>query len=387
MNTNPFHGKRIAFVGKLGGVNRREAARLARKLGATPVDADLAAVEMIVVGADEQGDAGRNEINALPDTVRQAIDRGEIELLSETDWWQRLGLVENEASVRRLYTPAMLASLIGAPVSTIRGWHRHGLLETAVEVHRLPYFAFEEIATAKRLWELSTNGASLETIRRRLAELAEVRPNAQRPLALADVVIEGKKLLLRSGDSLVELGGQRRFDFQGSTQDERDEAPATLAMQNIGDRALSHEQLEAIAADLDAQGNLSAAADAYRAALAAGGPKADTCLALADVLYRLGDFPAARERLFMAVELDEEFVEARANLGCLLAEMGQRDLAIAALEGALRWHANYADAHYHLARLLDEAERPADAQTHWQAFLNLAAESPWADEARQRLPI
>lgn len=387
MNANPFHGKRIAFLGKLGGVNRREAARLARKLGATPVESNAAAVEIIVIGADEQGDIANEEIAALPEAVRQAIDRGEIEVLSETEWWQRLGLVENEASVRRLYTPAMLATLIGAPVSTIRAWHRHRLLHAVVEIHRLPYFAFEEIATAKRLWELSANGASLETIRRRLVELAEARPGTQRPLAEPDVVVEGKKILLRDGDSLVEPGGQRRFDFQGSPTNQDDDSPAILAMQNIGDPGLSHEQLEAAAGEFDAQGNLAAAADAYRAALAAGGPKADTCLALADVLYRLGDLSAARERLFMAIELDEEFVEARANVGCLLAEMGQRDLAIAALEGALRWHADYADAHYHLARLLDDAARSSEAEQHWQAFLNLAAESPWADEARQRLSV
>jgi tetratricopeptide (TPR) repeat protein len=386
MNANPFHGKRVAFVGKLGGVNRREAVKLARKLGATPVEGDLAKVDVIVVGADEQGDLGSKEIDTLPDAVRQAIDRGEVELLSETEWWQRLGLVENEASVRRLYTPAMLASLIGSPVSTIRAWHRHGLLGTVVEVHRLPYFAFEEIATAKRLRELSANGASLETIRRRLAELAEVRPDVERPLAALDVVIEGKKVLLREGESLVEPGGQKRFDFQESPNED-DSVPAVLSMQDASDAGMTPEELEAVAAECDAQGNLSAAADAYRASLAAGGPKADTCLALADVLYRQGDLPAARERLFMAIELDEEFVEARANLGCLLAEMGQRELAVAALEGALRWHTDYADAHYHLARLLDEAGRASEAQAHWQTFLNLAAESPWADEARERLSV
>jgi Tfp pilus assembly protein PilF len=52
----------------------------------------------------------------------------------------------------------------------------------------------------------------------------------------------------------------------------------------------------------------------------------------------------------MAVELDEDFVEARCNLGCLLAEEGERELAVAALEGALAHHPGYADAHYHLAR-------------------------------------
>jgi tetratricopeptide (TPR) repeat protein len=99
----------------------------------------------------------------------------------------------------------------------------------------------------------------------------------------------------------------------------------------------------------------------------------------------MGDVTAARERYYESIELDEDFVEARANLGCVLAETGQPDLAVAAFEGALRYHDDYPDAHYHLARTLDELQRPAEAEPHWRRFLALAPDSPWADEARGRL--
>ena len=36
---------------------------------------------------------------------------------------------------------------------------------------------------------------------------------------------------------------------------------------------------------------------------ASSGPRADLCFELAEVLYRLGDLPAARERYFMATML------------------------------------------------------------------------------------
>jgi tetratricopeptide (TPR) repeat protein len=87
----------------------------------------------------------------------------------------------------------------------------------------------------------------------------------------------------------------------------------------------------------------------------------------------------------MAIELDEDYVEARANLGCVLAETGQRELAVAAFEGALRYHADYADVHYHLARTLDELGRRDEAEVYWHAFLSMAPDSPWAHEAQQRL--
>lgn len=87
----------------------------------------------------------------------------------------------------------------------------------------------------------------------------------------------------------------------------------------------------------------------------------------------------------MAIELDEDFVEARANLGCVLADLDDVELAEAAFRGALEFHPDYADAHYHLARLLDRTDRSAAAAPHWQAFLDLAPASPWADEAYQRM--
>jgi tetratricopeptide (TPR) repeat protein len=68
-----------------------------------------------------------------------------------------------------------------------------------------------------------------------------------------------------------------------------------------------------------------------------------------------------------------------------LAEMGQRELAVAAFEGALRYHPEYADVHYHLARTLDEMHQPEGAEEHWRAFLAETPDSPWAEEARGRL--
>ncbi len=119
--------------------------------------------------------------------------------------------------------------------------------------------------------------------------------------------------------------------------------------------------------------------------MAAAGPTAEACFRLAELLYQRGDLPAARERYYVAIELDEDYVEARANLGCVLAETGELELAVAAFEGALRYHDEYPDVHYHLARTLDELGRASDADLHWAAFLELAPDSPWAEEAYERL--
>ena len=141
-----------------------------------------------------------------------------------------------------------------------------------------------------------------------------------------------------------------------------------------------------LAGQLEDEGRLDAAAEIYRAALAAGGPKAEICFLLAELLYQHAATCAqARERYYMAIELDEDYVEARANLGCVLAELGEHELAVAAFQGALTYHDDYADVHYHLARLLDDNGRGDEAVPHWTAYLTLSPASPWADEARQRL--
>jgi len=119
--------------------------------------------------------------------------------------------------------------------------------------------------------------------------------------------------------------------------------------------------------------------------LVAGGPSAESHFALADLLYRMGDLSAARERYYAAIELDEEYVEARANLGSVLVENDELELAVAAFQGALAFHPDYADVHYHLANTLERLGQSDEALLHWQAFLALAPESPWAETARARL--
>ena len=208
------------------------------------------------------------------------------------------------------------------------------------------------------------------------------------------MIVEGKQILLRQGDGLVDTGGQLRLDFD-ATDDASSESETLTAMEaNEGPTVLPTEpaavsatpsDLVEQAADYEDRGELKLAAELYRAALAAGGPKAEICFLLAEVLYRMGDVAGARERYYVAVELDEDLIEARNNLGCVLMEIGETELAMAAFEGALSHHEEYADAHYHLGEALDQLGRTAEAAPHWRSFLKLAPDSPWADKARMRV--
>jgi tetratricopeptide (TPR) repeat protein len=373
-------GVRIAIVGRLASMNKREAQQLIRERGGLPLDRLEPSAQWIVVGEDGLPLLEHEEL--LNEHVRQAIERGTLTVLTETQLWQRLGLVENQQHVHRLYTPAMLAELVGVPLAVIRRWHRRGLIVPARQVRRLPYFDFQEVATARRLAELLAAGMAPAEIERKLQQLSRLLPDVERPLAQLSVIIEGKSLLLRQGDGLIEPGGQLRFDFD----EPHEEASGGESLEAQGSEApATPEELLTLAAELEETGQVEAAIEMHRAALAAGGPKPESCFALAELLYQQGDLSAAAERYYMAIELDEDYVEARANLGCVLAEQGKLELAAAAFTGALTFHHEYPDAHYHLARTLDEMGRGNEATEHWRAFLALSPDSPWAAAARERL--
>jgi tetratricopeptide (TPR) repeat protein len=297
----------------------------------------------------------------------------------------------------------MLAELLSVPVAAIRRWHRHGSLVACRRVRRLPYFDFAEVAVARHLAALHSAGCSLAVIDRKLRELHRSMPEVARPLSDPAIVVSGRQLILRRGDDLTEPGGQLLIDFDKPAEyddrvdvflsvdqvlqdEELHNAEKTGADEHGADETLSTvDQLHLEALKWEDQGELEQAAEVYRTLLMAAGPRAEVHFALADLLYRGGDLAGARERFYAAIELDEEYVEARANLGCVLAESGELELAVAAFQGALAFHSDYADVHYHLANALQRLQRLAEAELHWQTFLALAPESPWADLARDSL--
>jgi tetratricopeptide (TPR) repeat protein len=374
-----WSGKRIAVLGKLAGMARRDLARMLRAAGGTLVDEPDDAVDFVILGEADRPTWETAELASAP--LRARAEAGQLQFMAETEVWQALGLVDIEPGAKRLYTPAMLADLLQLPLAMVRRWQRRGLIVPVRVVRRLAYFDYQEIAAARRLAELLAAGLSPGAIEKKLAAVARWWPRVERPLAQLSVIVEGRELLFRAGEGLVEAGGQRRLDFDLDSS--AADAPASLPM--VLDRAISADELRGWAHDCEDRGQLTEAAEMLRSALTAGGPSAVDCFDLAEILYRLGDLPGARERYFMAVELDEEFVEARANLGCVLAELGEFDLAAAAFSGALSLEPDYPDAHFHLAHALDDLGRVEEANEHWRRFLELAPEIPWAEEARSRL--
>ncbi|MDP1562950.1 MAG: tetratricopeptide repeat protein [Pirellulaceae bacterium] len=386
----------LCLLGKLGGLAKRDAKAWVAQRGGMVLPLSDPRVTDIVVGDD----SFPFNLRELDDGVVERIENGAVRLWEETEFWQQCGLLEDPTHTTQLYTPAMLADLLKIPVRTIRRWHRLGLLHPIREVYRLPYFDFQELAAARRLasWLQST---SPEQVEQQLVKLTRVLPGARRPLSQLPIIVQGKEVLLRQMSGLVDPNGQLRFDFeQWGNQEELPAARILALSDRVAETApfarltptdwsdfrprSSEECLQQAIEFEDAQ-DWPSALNVYRCMQLAFGPSADVCFQIGELLYRTGELTAARERYSMAVELDTEFLEARANLGCVLMELQQWDLALAAFEGALDLHPDYVDVLFHAAAACEKLGRLAESHDYWERFVRLAPNSPWAQYAHAKL--
>jgi tetratricopeptide (TPR) repeat protein len=303
-----------------------------------------------------------------------------------------------DGPIRRLYTVRMMADVLGVPMAAVRHWQRGGLLEPTRRVGALEWFDFQQLVVGRQLARLLAAGFSLREIDAKLAGLSSAGAAAA-ARAAGRIVVDGRRLSIRRENRLLGAGGQMQLAFYAEHPCDDDDTvampltPATTGMpirDNSIDIALDDEpgsaaELLDLAADLEASGEHAEAAEALRAVLQADRPTAQVVFMLAELLYRTGDLTAARERYYAAVELDADHLEARASLGCVLAELGDHELALAALEGVLRQQPDFADAHWHMAGVLTDIGRHDDAERHLRTFLALAPASPWAKLAREQL--
>lgn len=389
-----IEGRRVAFAGKLASFSHREAGRVVAQRGGIIVGLDDPELQCVVVGEEtlsaNAADSRRAlRLNSLSPTVEQ---------ISETELWSRLGMLDTEGHRSAglgpvLYTLPMLAQILDVPVQTVRRWQRRGLLIPVRQVNRLPYFDFSQITLAKSLIRLLAEGGKASgTIETKLSRFAQGPNREFRSLSDLDVVVDGPHVLVRDQAGLADVSGQLHLDFYSLDTEAEVAHPEVLSFSEIGASGdpesqayWSIDQFLQQALTFEDNHEPVAAMNVYRKLAQTHGPSPDTCFAMAELLYGLGELPAARERYQMAIELDPAYIEAYANLGCLLAEMEDLEGARNAFETALGYHPNYPDVHFHLAKALDQLELADEAEQHWRQFLELAPSTPWSEEARQRL--
>lgn len=391
-----LQGERIAFTGTLASMTHRQAMELVEQYGGAATQNVSHQTTLLVVGEEGWPLETDGRVSVKLEQARQLHEKGELlRIMSESEWLAVLNMEPKERRQQQLYTPAMLSQLLNISVHEIRRWERAGLIRPAKKVLRLPYFDFQEVTGARRLYELAQSGVKLEELSAGLERLRSILPNIERPLAQLDVLARGHHLVYRDSAGLIEPAtGQRVFDFDPPCSD----VPDTIPMHVVPPDSSSRLPIPASdrgdwSADawfqegcrLAEDNEIDAAIEAFRLALIDHPLNPSYHFHLADVLYRQGHPDAAIERFYMTVELDHNFIEAWTQLGCLLDETGQSRAAEEAFQVALDLHPDYPDAHFHLAELLERTNRSDEALEHWKSYLKFDSRGPWAEMAREHL--
>lgn len=388
-----LQGERLSFTGTLASMTHRQAMDLAEQHGGATTHSVSKQTSMLVVGEEgwplETDGKPSVKLQQVTEWRQQGID---VKVVPESEWLHLLGLEERRRDVHRLLTPAMLSQSLDVSVGLIRHWERIGLIKPVKKVFRLPYFDFQEVACVRRLSELLRAGVSQHELEGSLTRLQSMLPGTERSLSQLTLLARNHHIVVRDESGLLEpISRQRLLDFvdddvsgSGGRVTENDSHLVTLSPPHPASPSLHTDWLER-GTQLLEEARLTDAVEAFRCALMSDPSNPETHFHLAEALYRNGNLGGAFERFHVAVELDQQYLEAWTQLGCVAAELGQTQSALDAFDIALQSHADYPDAHFHKAELLHRLNRSPEAVPHWQAYLTQDQRGPWADVARQRL--
>lgn len=372
-----LRGKQVVFTGRLAALARAEAEALVVSRGGACAGMVTRHTDILVLGQDGLPLTRSGQLSRKLRRARKLqASAGTPLILTEDEFFERLGLPQQASEVRRLYTPAQLGRVLGIGREQVRAWQRAGLIVPARTLQGVAFFDFRQVAAMRTLVALARSGVTVARMRRNLELLRGCLPNLDNPLEQLTLLERDGKMLFRLQDGLLaEPSGQLALEFP-------DEAPATLKPPPPSRSADQCWELGLAAEDA---GRHQEALELYREALRLGGPDAQLCFNVANVLDKLDQPARAAERYLQALELERHFAQAWNNLGNVLLKLGDKEEALRAYREAIASDSHYGDAHYNLADALDELGQPAAARPHWEAFLRLEPQGQWAAHARRRL--
>jgi len=407
----PLAGERVTFTGTLASMTHSQAGELVVEHGGEATSHVSRLTTLLVIGEEgwpleEDGQPSLKLVQA-----RGLMEAGQaLRLLRESEFLRLLGLDPGEAQ-QELHTPAMLQQSLGIRVGVVRRWARLGIIKPVKRVFRLPYFDVQEVTGVRRLQELLEAGVTRGRIEESLADLQHILPSFDRPLLQLELLARNSRVVFRDDNGLLDpSSGQRVFDFEPTAEQSTSvpSPPGGEGAQRAGEgdeeSSLRSETNDADSPDEEAvqqswnaddwfdhgcllldEERAEEAVEAFRLSLMDAPGDPETQFHLADALVRTGNLSAALERYHMAVELDNEYIEAWTQLGCIRAQLGDREGALDAFDIALTAHPEYPDALYFKATALAEEDRHEEAADLWRAYLRRNSRGPWAEAAREQL--
>ena len=373
-----LNGVRVAVTGRFTSMSQAEFSELIDKLGGECTTTPGRKTRWLVVGsAGPPLNKEAQPTQALTRARQLAADGYEIEIIQEEAFLEKLDLHGDDDAVHQRYTVAQLSRILNVAHDRIRLWIRLGLIEPVETVHRLNFFDFKQVTSAKVLCELVAEGMPLSKIRESLQRVQSWMPGMDSPLCQLSTIEENGRLLVRLNDGrLAEPSGQLQLDFD-TAMEER-----SLAIESA---MKSSDQWFQDALECENQGDFRGAVHAYERAIEQETDDPILHFNLGNVLYASQQLREAEQQFRRAVELDPEYVEAWNNLGTVLADLDSYEDSVVAFERALAIFPLYADAHYNLGDIYATLGKLPKAREHWLRYLQLDPKSPWAADVRARL--
>ncbi len=285
-----------------------------------------------------------------------------------------------------LFGRAEVAKLFSLPEGRLRYWDRSGFLKPSGKVGRRRFYTFSDLIGIRAAKELLARGAPLVSVRRSVENLRRTLPHVTRPLNELRVTAEGAAIVVRENERVFEAEtGQLHLDFEVRTL--RDDVVRILRPGSVDPerRRLAYQSyLEGCRLDED-ETTFDRAEACYKKAIELDPTLANALTNWGNLRFRRGDVEHAEELYRRALAVDGQQPEAFYNLGFLSFERGEMHEAALLFAAAVEHDAGFADAHFNLAMALEELARRADARRHWEAYLALDPEGPWAEIARRHV--
>jgi tetratricopeptide (TPR) repeat protein len=266
----------------------------------------------------------------------------------------------------------------------LQGWERAGLIPQQQS------YTFQDLGQLRTLRVLREDDVPAASIRDSILAMKAVAGMAN-PLLEACLVRTGTRLAFRHHGAVVDpIRRQLLFDFDrydrpdpldGSTSVSRPSPLRTTAAG--GPRGIQDRFLGAVQAE--EAGEKHRAIALYEEILELDPNYAPASINLGTLHFHMREFARAEEFYRRATVADPSYVLAYFDLGNVLDELERPDESIAAYCKAVALSPRYADAHYNLALAYERKAQHRSALRHWQCYVRLDNNGPWADHARGQI--
>ncbi len=280
------------------------------------------------------------------------------------------------------YTRQDVLRILQISSRQLQGWERAELIAQHES------YSFQELGQLRILRALREEDVPLALIRHSIVAMKAVA-GMKNPLLEASLVRTGTRLAFRHRGAVVDpIRRQLLFDFERLEQ--RADGPSAIAepypLRRPGASASEGvQELFLAAVESEEAGEKQRAIGLYGEMIGLDPSFAPAYINLGTIYFHLRQFDRAEEFYRRATETDPEYVLAYFDLGNVLDELERLEESIAAYRRAVILSPCYADAHYNLALAYERKGEARSALRHWQVYVRLDKDGPWAEHARGQI--